>query len=280
MRQTCSADAECGTGSCTDLLGPPLSLGSGSTSCVRNEIVHAGPGTFDPASGALDFPLELRWGFHEGLDADQGCPNCSGPTLGAAGTCAGGPHDGEACRVDATDTLLGNVSYDFPPNPGAEFASLRLAMVLTTGVSRLEPSELCTAGASNGLPCYCSEQPVANDCINGDCAVGPDGDGLCVDGPIDGLCARESFRGCLIDAECPGVGDHCGARPRECSAEARRDAGNVAPLIRRGHADPQTPLLVSTFCVPPSASVGGNQALGLPGPAALRLPVRIEGNSE
>jgi hypothetical protein len=214
--------------------------------------------------------------FYVGIDVGVPCPICNGAALGAAGTCAGGLHDGEACVVDATDPLLGNTSYDCPPNPGAELGFFDLPMELTSATSGLEPATSCITEPFLGLPCYCPEQPIANLCTDGLCEVGPDGGGTCTLGPIDGLCRDERFRGCRSDADCPAAGDACVFTHRKCSGAARGHAGNVAALERTGRADPLNPVLVSTFCVPAATSAVPNQGIGLPGPAAIRLPVTIE----
>jgi hypothetical protein len=47
------------------------------------------------------------------------------------------------------------------------------------------------------------------------------------------------------------------------------------PISRTGQADPANPVAVSTFCVAATSSASVNQAAGLPGPGALRLPSRV-----
>jgi hypothetical protein len=275
VRATCSVDADCTSGPCIDLLGPPFGVTTGGVaSCTRNWLVAVGPGTFDPSSGATVLPLALRWTFFAALDVGMPCPRCSGPALGAAGICEGGPHDGASCVVDGTDPLFGNTSYDCSPPSGAEMGSFELVMALTTGTSTLEPLHACTA--FGGRACYCAEQLIANACDDGVCsAAGPDTDWLCLAGPMDGLCAREPFRGCRTDTDCPMTGDRCAFQPRECLGDANLSTGASAPLRRTGTAHPERPSLVATFCVPAASNSGPNQGLGLPGPATLRLPVRV-----
>ena len=276
VREVCGSNADCPSGPCVDLLGPPLGLTTGgASSCTRNEILAIGTGTYDPSTGSLELPLTLRWTFYSGIDVGMPCPRCSGAALGAAGVCAGGPHDGEPCVVDATDALFGNTSYDCSPHPGADLGFFDLPMDLTTGNSRLEPSGQCTAKPFVGLPCYCPGQTVANLCTDGMCDPSQDGEAVCRNGPVDRLCVHEYFRGCFSDADCPAEGDSCGFTPRKCSSEANGTNGIVAPLLRSGEADPHTPVLVSTFCVAGAASPVPNEGLGLPGPAGVRLPVTV-----
>jgi len=276
MRAVCTTNADCASGTCVDLLGPPLGLiGGGTASCVRNEIVRLDPGTLDPASGALSVPIALRWTFFEGIDVGVACPRCSGAAIGAAGTCQGGPHDGESCVVDSTDDLLGNTSYDCPPEPVVDLGDLNFSTTLTTGASRLEPDQRCVSDLFRGLPCYCLDQPVANVCDDGRCDAAVGAAGTCTEGPIDGACAHDLFRGCSGDSDCPTAGDHCQMRPRQCSAAASSTTGNTGPLERDGVANPDDPVLVGTFCVPASSSAISNAGLGLPGPAAIRLPTHV-----
>jgi hypothetical protein len=149
-------------------------------------------------------------------------------------------------------------------------------MTLTTASSRLEPVESCIAAPFSGRPCYCAGQTIANFCDDGACVLASDGDFVCREGPFDGLCSNERFRRCLSNADCPATGDRCDFSPRSCSGEATLAAGNVAPLLGTGTPDPEHPVLVATFCVPAANNASPNQGLGLPGPAALRLPVRVE----
>ncbi len=264
-RVVCSIDADCPEGACVDLFGPllPLSAG-GAPSCVQNQIVAAGPGSFAPGTGETTLPLTLRWHFFEGIDVGVPCPTCSAAALGAVGVCRGGPADGAACTVHATDALLGNTSYDCPPNRGAFFGVLDYAMTLTTGTSSLPRATPCASGTDL---CYCPGQAVRNDCTDAACSGEPDRDGVCAGGPMDLLCAREPFRGCLTDADCPAAGDHCAGHLRECPA------GGDAPVVRVGRASASSPLLVSTFCVERQIVSVLNEGLGLPGPAAIRMPL-------
>ena len=276
VSRRCSRDEDCETGRCIALLGAPLPLSAGGIpSCALNEVVAVGPGSWDPVLGDLALPFHLRWTFFTGLDADMACPICSGTGLGAHGQCEGGPHGGAPCTVDGSNGIFGNTSYDCPPHPSAFLTIFELPALLTTGTSSLVPDQTCVGEPFSGLPCLCPGQTTANDCIDGLCEEVADGDGVCTRGPMDGLCEIEFFRGCRGDDDCPRPGDRCTSRPRECSSPATGEEGDVEPLMRVGHASPDAPVLVSTFCVPPTSASAFNQGLGLPAPAALRLPVRI-----
>jgi hypothetical protein len=272
----CQRDDECPGSRCADLFGPPLPLTAGGVpSCVVAEIVSAGPGTYGPASGQLMLPLHLQWQFFVGIDVGISCPRCSGAGPGDRGVCEGGARDGESCTVHGTEPLLGNTSYDCPPNPSAFLTTLDLPMDLTTGTSFLAPDEHCVSDPFVGRPCFCPQQALPNDCIDGQCEVEGDSGAVCRLGPMDHLCAVESFRGCTSDADCPRAGDHCAGHLRPCSAPATGTDGNVDALVRSGRAGATSPLLVATFCVAPTTTAVFNQGIGLPGPAAIRLPVTL-----
>jgi hypothetical protein len=274
IRRVCAADADCTTGMCTDLLGPPLGLiGGGSATCVRNEITDVGSGTLDPATGALTVPVSLRWTFIEGLDVGVACPVCTGAGLADTGLCHGGPHNGETCIVDATDATLGNTSYDCSPGLSAAIGVLNFSIQLTTGTSRLEATQACLG--TPAARCYCAGQMAANTCLGSLCEGEPGEDAVCVDGPIDATCEHDAFRGCFDDRDCPASSDHCRMHPRECSAEANAVDGNVEALERTGIVDPVHATLVGTSCVPAANNATSNVGLGLPGPVAVRMPVTV-----
>jgi hypothetical protein len=276
MSRTCSQDGDCPTAACVPLLSPPLPLdASGLPSCAINEILSLGPGSLDPATGEVALPLTLRWTFYSGLDVAAPCPVCSGARIDDAGVCQGGSHDGDPCTVDASDDLLGNTSYDCPPNPTADVGAIELPMALTTGTSRLAGDQTCTSEPFMGLPCYCAGQPIANVCVDGRCLDAADGDFVCADGPEDGFCGDEPFRSCRDDAGCPLPQDQCAFRLRECLGTATETDGVTSPLERTGQVGPMA-TLVATFCVPPGTTAVGNVGLGLPAAASLRLPVAVE----
>ncbi len=276
-RVICNADDECPSGPCIDFFGPPFGVTTGgATSCTRNRLVSVGPGSYEPGSGSLALPIALRWTFFTNPEPERPCPLCGGANLGDPGVCDGGPHDGESCVVDGTDALFGNTSYDCPPHTGGELGSFDLVMTLTTATSTLEPVHTCTAELSAELRCYCDGQVIVNTCSESTCSSGSAPDDVCAAGPVDGFCTRERFRGCLSNADCPAPDDHCAFRPRECLGAADEAAGAVSPIHAMGTIDPEHPVLVAAFCVPAASAAGPNQGLGLPGPAVLRMPVRVE----
>ncbi len=276
VSRSCRVDGDCPTGRCADLFAPPIPLSAGGApSCVLKEVVALGPGSFDPATNATTLPITLDWTFFAGRDLGVPCPVCSGNALGDAGVCQGGLRDGAPCVVGASDALLGNTSYDCPPNPEADLGGFIFSITLTTATAALAPEQRCVGTAFAGAPCYCAAQTAANACNGGRCETTESGDGVCVDGPVDGLCVVESFRGCRDDAGCPLAGDRCGSRHRECLGGAGENGNARESLLRTGRAQADEALLVGLSCVPPGTNAVLNDGLGLPAAVSWRIPTRI-----
>jgi hypothetical protein len=274
--RTCDGDADCVSGRCVALFGPPIPLSAaGTPSCLLVELTALGPGTLVPATGETSLPIGMGWTLFAGLELAAPCPVCDGAALGAHGVCRGGLRDGAACVVGASDALLGNTSFDCPPNPGAKIGDFGFAMRLTTATATLAPAERCVGAPFAGAPCYCPAQTIANTCLGGHCEEDVSGEGLCAEGPADGLCAREPFRNCRDDAGCPGAGDRCLLRNRQCLGAAREIEGATAPLVRTGRAGTNDALLVALSCVPLGLNGVVNTGLGLPAALSLRMPVHM-----
>jgi len=275
VSRRCTTDAECAGGACVDLLVPPVPANAGGApSCFLIEILDIEGGTFEPASGALTLPLSLRWTFFVGLDAAVPCPRCSGGALGTAGVCEGGPRDGAACTVDGREPLFGSVSWDCPPHPGANVGGFSLIAPLTTATSTLAPAAVCTSDV-RGVACYCEGQVQPNACDELACRPTGDGDFACVDGPFDGYCTLEPYRGCKTDADCPRAADTCAFRIRPCLG-ASTATGVTEPLTLVGRAGIAEGELVAAHCLGAGTNAIGNAGLGLPAAAAWRLPYVLE----
>jgi hypothetical protein len=269
-----------GMGPCAFFFGAPLPLSSGGVpACVTNRVNGTITGTANPDAGSGESQVRLVSTVFTNGVIDRPCPTCSGASFGATGTCTGGPKQGAACTVHGVSPLFGNTSFDCGPGkPTDGSGNLDIQLNPTTGTSTLQPTNTCLAVGFAGKPCYCPMQPKPNDCTDGICTVDANGEGTCQAGPQDSYCTIDTFRGCLTNAECPKAGDSCGApRLRKCSGATQAETGGiatVAPLSRTGVANKNNPTLVSTFCIPVTASSAVNTAAGLPGPGALRLPSR------
>ena len=127
----------------------------------------------------------------------------------------------------------------------------------------------CRSGAFASGSCFCPGQAQPNACE-------PDGvcpaSGVCELGPIDSVCDGQPLRSCRsgtgaedCDALFPGAGS-CVDQPRPCFG---------SQIARTGMCGTEEGLLVSVFCIPATAADAINAMVGLPGPAAIALPVAL-----
>jgi hypothetical protein len=201
---------------------------------------------------------------------------CSGATFGSTGTCSDGPRAGQPCTVDGTSQFFGNTSFDCPPNPGANIGNLDIALNPTTGTSELTPSAstACDSFPFAGRACYCQGQDAFNACTDAVCTADANGVGTCEAGPPSGSCLpAQPFRSCNGDGDCTGS-DTCQFELRKCQggSQAAPTLDLTGPIRRTGTADPNNPVVVSTFCIAAVSAPAVNTAAGLPGPGALILP--------
>jgi hypothetical protein len=138
-----------------------------------------------------------------------------------------------------------------------------------------------------------------NACDDGICTPTQDGEGACLAGPYDGVCASATFNGCFSDADCAGfstcdndltiacasaadcpaggscVPDVCVTRARGCFTDDGAIGGSVTTA-----ASATTPVdgewdatLASGFsCSRPSSAAS---VIGQPGLARLSVPLRV-----
>jgi hypothetical protein len=264
----------------------PLNTG-GVATCMTLSFDGALVGTYDTTSGQLDAVLPLQVGLSLGPSVDQPCPACvtadGRPSLGELGTCSGGPRSGAVCRVgglaDPSYGTAAGTSDDCPFKPDSVFTSFQLSVAATTGLRTWgstpeSPNCLDNLG---GKKCLCPGQIRPNACFddtaqpgNGSlCQDVGDGNGVCPGGPLDGVCADQPWRSCLDATDC--VTGSCVVRARSCFLD---------PIVREGAPSPPSlgvalPTLVGTFCLPKTDSAAVNTVAGLPGPAALVLPARV-----
>jgi hypothetical protein len=232
------------------------------------------------------------------------------------GTCDGGVSDGQPCDVQGFSATFANgngTSLDCRLNslPISGGDGLALKLDLTTGSASLPfalscdfPNQLencacavcsgdntlacnsdaecatagagtCTSIGGNGA----SREP--NSCADNTCTDQGGGYGICLAGPsvkaCDGI-VRANGKGfilCNVDSECePGtIGIEAGA----CTLTETRSCF-LDPIAATGTADPDSPIVVSTFCVPPTTSGAANAATGLPGPSRAQIELRVERN--
>lgn len=111
-----------------------------------------------------------------------------------------------------------------------------------------------------------------------------DGEGECLDGPMDGTCAVQTHRACTIATEatdCPLAGDSCQLANRKCFAGMNGVIGNTI-AAQGSHDSPvdneARATFASMFCIPPTVSAAVNFVVGLPGPGRLELDGLAAGN--
>ncbi|MEO2138289.1 MAG: DUF4215 domain-containing protein, partial [bacterium] len=120
----CDSASECISGQCERFFGPPQPTSSGGVpTCVTQYFQQDISGTIDPGSGHSELNMKLRSRVHLGLTSDQPCPRCGhlddDPEVGDPFFCEGGPNDGFACTVGGFSPKFGGVSFDCPPDVGA-----------------------------------------------------------------------------------------------------------------------------------------------------------------
>jgi hypothetical protein len=216
----------------------------------------------DLQSGKVDMKVGLEMSAFLTTDFDHPCPTCTGQSLGTTGTCVGGPGDGAPCTTDGLNEDLGNTSNDCPP-----FAADRRGKVtvvldpLTSGNATLQATLPCQGGL-----CACAGQTSVNGCVDGSSCE---------------------------TANCPSAGVVSGALAGIDQACCESDTGVVGcfsgAISRAGSAMPPEPqwpepsypkvatdvTLAATICVPAANRGEIDTPAGLPGPAAVMLPVGL-----
>jgi hypothetical protein len=262
--------------------GAPLALSAGGVSvCVLNTFREPVSGTFDCDSGCMAANVDLRARVFLAQDSDMPCPPCIGdpvPNDGLkGGTCGGGTTPGGACDANAVNAAFeaagpgfGTSSLDCLPT-GSSVGELAIDLEpLTTGTASSTASVDCLSSAFPPGSCHCPNQVYPNACI-------PDGvcpaSGVCEHGPIDGICSNHRFHQCRsgtgtedCDDVFPGAGS-CIDVPRPCFGDT---------ITRTGSCGIDDGTLAGVFCVANTRAAAVNTTYGLPGPAALRLPIRVD----
>jgi cysteine-rich repeat protein len=116
-------------------------------------------------------------------------------------------------------------------------------------------------------------EPLPNGCIDFLCTDLGGGEGECTIGPDSRYCDAilkangGGILSCLSDEDCdPGV---VGVDAGQCTLTERAKC-LLDPITITGDADPETPIGVATFCIPPTSNSGINTVAGLPGPGRIR----------
>lgn len=230
----CTADFECtgAGGLCVPFFGPPLPLAaSGTPVCVTTYFAEDFSGTIDVATGDVAARAALRSRVHLGLNIQSPCPSCGGrgAAVGASSRCAGGPHDGAPCTVEAVSPQFGGVSSDCPPDRTANvsgqglnilFREFTTAKVTASAVIQcgfpfngLHPSTGNGACLDDFSPCNSNADCTGTTCgLYCHCGFCDSGDGPDPDLP------------CMDDSQCD-EGSLCSADPQKQLASQAQPNG-------------------------------------------------------
>ncbi len=150
----------------------------------------------------------------------------------------------------------------------------------------------CGAGAvCDGANCQCSSGASVsrrqNGCSDSTCTDGGGGLGFCAAGPSDGFCDGylradgDPVLGCTSNADCDAnefAGGFCNGGGLDCGtcALSIKRPCLVEPISATGAADPDTPTLVSAYCMAPTSGGAFNNGHGgLPGPERVLLETML-----
>ena len=253
--------------------GPPLPLlsqGIGVCLSSRFGSPKLMDGTANIQTGAISLDLNLLSDVFL-APPNRLCPRCSGSDIGKAGTCDGGPRQGQACRTEGV-VVVGNapgnqaytVSSDCPP-PGTAAGTVPIVFPLTTATSMLTGSRPCPGQSQD------------DDCRGGTCTatctgaacdhMAPDpvtAAPVCVDvkgGISQVCCSSDTTRSCF-----PTAGGGAIVRTGLVGAPTPAWPDPTYPKTARG-------VLAGTFCEGVSGTSTVDTVTGLPGPGASLLPV-------
>jgi hypothetical protein len=140
----------------------------------------------------------------------------------------------------------------------------------------VDDSVCADAGAGTCTAIGSGVSRVPNDCGDGVCTpIGGD-KGSCLAGPSDTFCDGalnadgEGFIGCNSDGDCDSVAGVCGGDCGNCS-DSRDRACFLDPIVAVGTPSTENPILVSTFCLPPTNNAAINGVSGQPGPVRVTV---------
>lgn len=179
-----------------------------------------------------------------GLTVDASSPNCNGAP-GKKCLCA-------TCSLDSSITCSSNAD-----------CTLAGAGVCTNPAGEPRRPNSCyeDTAAPGSTPCFDAGHP-------------GDGAGGCIQGPMDGRCAMDTFRNCGSDLDCPATNDRCISSLRPCYAGYEGNVGDTVTALGRhdaprNGAGPMT--LAAVFCHGATTNNLVNLVLGIPGPARFAV---------
>jgi len=206
---------------------------SGVPACVTTYFQSPISGTADSDTGEGVVAAALRARVHLGINIATPCPRCGGAglSIGDVSTCQGGPHNGDACTVEAISPDFGGVSADCPPDVTANVSGVGLNInfqEVTTGTTA------ATATLQCGFPFDGLHPSTGNGaCLNdfSACATNDDCTGAtCGLYCHCGFCDAGMGAGpnpdlpCFSDANCP-AGSTCGSDPQAANKSQAQPNG-------------------------------------------------------
>lgn len=297
----CSSDTECtGGGNCTGNFGSCLGGPRDGQPCDVQafDLTFANPTRVsNPSSGnSLDCPpssganisgsglvvsLPLTTGTSI-KDAEDPCDAPNGALDCFCGVCSGGG-GGVPCNSDTECANLGFGTCEF----GA--GTPRLPNACDDGVCWPQiPARTDRGQCSADSPlCEGGTEPGSTCAVNADC----DGGGTCVtESPnIETFCSGMVFANgkgviaCGTDGDCDASvtgnpdptawvcpNDDCGTCTVNSFVSCFLD-----PIEITGTPDPANPILVGTFCLPPSSNTAVNETTGSPGPGVVQTDAAV-----
>ncbi len=135
----CTTDIDCtnagATGPCVFFFGAPLPLSAGAVPvCVTNQIEGAITGTVNVEDGSTTASLSLLARPHTSGTLDKPCPVCSPGACAGGLCCDSGPRATQPCTINGENELFGALSFDCPPDSGAQAGTLPIKLPVTTGL--------------------------------------------------------------------------------------------------------------------------------------------------
>jgi len=247
--------------------GAPLPILAVSSNCIvsRYDSPKITDISANVQTGEIQATLHLLADVYL-TPGNQICPRCSGTTIGATGTCDSGARAHQACRTEGVIRVSGasgnknfTVSSDCPPT-GTPLGPLAIPVPLTTGTSTLPGPRPCSASKDDNCSGACTTGGCAGNVTCAAMTAGAE----CVDvkgGIAQACCADNTSTPCF-----PTSGNGAIVRTGTAAVPAPPLPDLSYPKIADG-------VLAATSCEEATNDNTFNGVVGLPGPAALILPV-------
>ncbi len=267
----CTANGPTGQGKLnTATFGPPLPLfAAGVPVCVVNRFRDpAVQGTVNVATGEYlsmvngqPTPIVLLSDIYN-TSANQVCPQCSGASIGAGGSCDSGPNQGQHCTTNGTVQVVNptanvnekyTLSNDCPPGgqQGSKTGTVTVILPVTTG--------------TDSRTGRCPGQPKDDQCgtFSAACTVNCQGQADVKGGINQWCCSDTNHTPCFPTASNSGEPNHAITRTGVAVQPTPACPDTTFPKTGMNAST------VATFCIASSGGATIDQVSGLPGPGAV-----------